>query len=163
MHKKLLPFAYILIISSQAFAADPFLSDSEEDGTYAEEVSRTKDRAYQSLQYSGATAEQPAMEEQLKKQNSFNGSIESLLQTARPEPEEEKNAWLQFEQVEGTEAEAKFYETSEFRINSELSKPIETKAAFGDKLGNIEQRLGTSNQTSQAPEVLNDDFFNSGQ
>ncbi len=104
-------------------------------------------------------AELPGVEQGLKDKNNFRGTIDSLLSKAKPTPEEEKNAWSQFESTEGTEAETKFFESSEYKMNSELSKPLEKKRAFSNNLDNIKNSLdGLTNKVAVESIPVEDDL-----
>ena len=50
MLSRLILILSILIIAPRAFAVDPFLSDTDDDGTYVDEVRKTRDQADQNLQ-----------------------------------------------------------------------------------------------------------------
>lgn len=164
MIKKIFFLLLNLSIANCAYAVDPFLSDSEEDGTYAEEIVRTKEQALQSDRVTGARAELPNAGENIKENNEFRGTFDMLLNKAKPAAEEEKEAWTEFEAVEGTDAEAKFLQSDEYRINSELSKPIEQKNSFSSNLENIEDRLGVVEApTKQPSEIKTDNFFGNSQ
>ena len=154
-----------LFTSINAFAADPFLSDSEEGGSYAREIIETKEKIDQNETFSGALAEQEVIVEGEKEKSSFRGTIDKLLNRSKPKEEKEAE-WTGFESIEGTEAESKYYETSEYKILQEFSKPIETRKAFGDKLDSIEGALDINKQNQySSPETTQkyDSFYDNYQ
>jgi hypothetical protein len=141
---------FCLLTSSIALAqnVDPFLSETENDGNYESEIRETLDRADEASDYKGALAELPNVEQSLEKKKEFKGPIERLLQSAGEDPAAAQNDWQDFEQLEPGTKE-KYFQTPEWKVRSELSKPIRRKNPFGDKLGSIEQSLGELNRNQK--------------
>jgi hypothetical protein len=127
---------------AEAQYADEFLSETEHYGSYASEIKRTREKADDSLNYKGARAELPVIEETLKKQDNFSGPIERLLKAAGENPAAANNNWKDFESIEDNQqAKEKYYNSPEWKVRDELSKPVYRRSAFGDRLGELEQTI----------------------
>jgi len=134
-------FIFLSLITSPAFATDPFLSGSDGGGSYAGEIVRKKEKLDDSQYYSGARAELPNAGVGEAKKTNFRGTIGSLLNQTDTNNKVKRRTWTGFERIEGTEAETKFYESSEYKVIKEFSKPIPKRKAFGNKLDSIEGEL----------------------
>ena len=132
---------YIFIFLSPAFAADPFLSDSNGGGSYAGEIVRKKENLNTSQKYYGATAELPNAGVGGVKESSFQGTIDKLVNKKTLINRRRSSTWTGFRGIEGTEAETKYYNSSEYKVLKELSKPIPKRKAFGNKLDSVESTL----------------------
>ena len=157
-------FVFLSLITSPAFASDPFLSGSGGGGSYAGEIIRKKEKLDDSQYYSGARAELPNAGVGEAKKTNFRGTISSLLNQTDKNLNRKRKTWTGFERVEGTEAETKFYESSDYKVIKEFSKPIPKRKAFGNKLDSIEgtlRRTRPKNNTVPPPRYndKHDSFF----
>ena len=155
---------FSLFFSTPAFAADPFLSDSEGGGSYAGEIISKKASINTNEYYSGARAELPNAGVGEVKKESFRGTIDSLLNKSDAKANRRRRTWTGFERIEGTEAEEKFYESSEYKVIKEFSKPISKRRSFGNKLDSIESTLRATRPASNNQHVpryadKTDNFF----
>ena len=129
------------LLIKPAHAADPFLSDSNGGGSYAGEIVRKKESLTSSQKYSGATAELPNAGVGEVKKTAFKGTIDKLVNKKTLINKRRSSTWTGFRGIEGTEAETKYYNSSEYKVLKELSKPIPKRKAFGNKLDSVENTL----------------------
>lgn len=115
-------------------------------GSYASELKQKRLKADASLQYHGALAELPNIEKEMEKKENFQGPIERLLKAAGEDPSAAQNKWQDFESIAADDiAKQSYFESAEWKIRQELSRPIAKRKVFGDRLSDVEQTINSLN------------------
>jgi len=138
--------------STQTVSEQGEVKNEEHYGSYASEIRTKKKKAIAAMQYSGALAELPDIQKGMDKlenggeEEEFKGPIERLLKAAGEDPKAAQNNWQDFESIaQDDQAKQNYFETAEWKMRRELSRPLAKRKTFGDRLSEVEMSIGNLN------------------